>query len=142
MTPARASVAASVALAFAAGCADGAVARVLSPDGDTRLEVCLAGEARTADERMAGLRDRPPLSGDEGLLIVFPLEGEVCLVNDGVGYAIDAVYADDGGTVVAVEHDIPAGDATARCHDATRRVLEVRGGVAAEAAVGDRLVVE
>jgi uncharacterized membrane protein (UPF0127 family) len=98
--------------------------------------------AATADERRAGLRGHPPLGPDEGLLIVMPEPLEVCIVNDGVDFAIDAIYAADDGEVVAIERAIAAGDGTARCHPAVRRVLEVAAGVADPVAIGDLLVVD
>ena len=98
--------------------------------------------ATTADERARGLRGHAPLGDGEGLVIELPQALEVCIVNDGVDFAIDAVYAGDGGDVVALEPAIAAGDATARCHDGVARVLEVAAGVASEVAIGDVLVVE
>lgn len=134
-------VAAALALALLGGCAADALARIESPEGEKRLEVAVAHEARSAEERMRGLRGRS-IAEDEGLLIVFPAEGEVCIVNEGVDYAVDVVYADAEGTVVSVQRGVAAGDATSRCRMPTARVLEVRAGVAATVVSGDRLVVE
>lgn len=130
-----------LSLALFGGCAGDALARIESPEGEQRLEVAIAHEARSAEERMRGLRGRS-IADDEGLLIVFPSEGEVCIVNEGVDYAIDVVYANAEGTVISVQRDVPAGDATPRCRMPTSRVLEVRAGVAASVVSGDRLVVE
>jgi uncharacterized membrane protein (UPF0127 family) len=122
-----------------AGCGDAPLrVRVEAPDGGVALEV-RAGEAITAAERRAGLTAVPPLEIDEGLLLEFPIEGEVCLVNEGVPYAIDAVYVDSSARVVALERAIPADDPTFRCHLATRTVLEVVAGAAAEVALGDTM---
>ncbi|MFW5921207.1 MAG: DUF192 domain-containing protein [Polyangiales bacterium] len=118
-----------VAASLAAGCGCDRFARVVGPDDSERLHVC-AEVAETEEERRRGLKDRDSLAEDEGLLIVFPAEGEVCIVNEGVPFPIDVVYAAEGGEVVAVERDIPAGDSTARCHAPVERVLEVNAGVA------------
>lgn len=112
--------------------------RVIGPDGGERLSVC-AVVRDTAAGRRVGLRDVAVLPDDRGLLLVFPVEDEVCIVNDGVGYPIDVIHASTDGEVVAIERAIPAGDATARCHPATRQVLEVGAGVAARVMLGDRL---
>lgn len=121
------------------GCQDGApVARIDSPEGEERLTVRVE-LAVTAEERMRGLRDRNSLPEDQGLLLVFPVTGEVCVVNDGVPFAIDAVFVDAEGVVTAVERAIPADDPTPRCHPLTRRVLELAAGVAATVGTGDRL---
>ncbi len=130
-------------LAFVAlaGCACGGVtARVLSPEGSARLEVC-ATEARTPEERVRGLSKRTSLPSDEGLVIEFPAEGQACITNEPVPFPIDTVFASADGTVVAVEH-FAANEAPARCHDTTLDVLEVRAGVAASVAVGDHLTLQ
>ena len=112
--------------------------RVVGPDGAERLHAC-ASLAETAPERRRGLKDRESLGPNEGLLIVFPTEGEVCIENGGVAFAIDVVYLDASGEVVAVERDVPAGDDTARCHDPVQRVLELPAGAAGAVAEGDLL---
>ena len=73
---------------------------------------------------------------------VWPAEVEACIHNEPVAYAIDAIYAAATGTVVAVERELPAGDATVRCHEGVQRVLEVRARVAARVEPGDELVVQ
>ncbi|MFW6086283.1 MAG: DUF192 domain-containing protein [Myxococcota bacterium] len=131
-------------MAFCAlGCGEDAARRVRveSPAGELRLEV-FVDEARTAEERMQGLAGRDGLDPGEGLLLIFPAEGEVCIVNEAVPFAIDALFIDGAGTVGAVERHIPAGDSTARCHGATLEVLEVAAGVADPVRVGDQLVRE
>ncbi|MFW6050059.1 MAG: DUF192 domain-containing protein [Myxococcota bacterium] len=128
-------------LVLAGACGDGRPrAVVTSPEGEPRLEVAVE-IAETAEARMRGLRGWTALEPDEGLLLVFPTEGEVCLVNEDVPFAIDAVFADASGAVVAIEREVPAGDATPRCHPGTARVLEVAAGVAAPVAPDDLLVV-
>lgn len=115
----------------AAGCGCDRVARVIGPGDTERLYVC-ADIAETAEERRRGLRGRETLAPDEGLLIVFPTEGEVCISNDGVPFSIDVVYADRTDEVIAVEREVPADDPTPRCHAPVERVLEVPAGVATQ----------
>jgi len=113
----------------------------------TAAEVELGGAsfcvevARTEAERTRGLRGRAPLGPDEGLLLAFPVEDEICVVNDGVGFALDVAYASGEGTVVAIEREVPADDGTPRCHGSTRDVLEVPAGALSAAAVGDRMTI-
>jgi len=124
-----------------AACPDGNTVRVTverAGSGETVLAVD-AEVARTADERRAGLRGHAPLANGEGLLIEMPQPLDICIVNDGVDFAIDAIYAVDDGTVIAIERNIPAGDPTARCQSAVRWVLEVGAGGAAAVSAGDHL---
>lgn len=95
--------------------------------------------ASTEAERAQGLRGRDPLGPGEALLLEFSVEDEICIVNDGVSFAIDAAYADADGVVVALERAIAAGDPTPRCHARTQRVLETAAGELEAAEVGDRL---
>ena len=95
--------------------------------------------AETEAERTRGLRGREPLAPGEGLLLVFPVEDEICVVNDGVGFGIDVAYANAAGEVVALEREVGAGDGTPRCHGPTQDVLEVPAGALAGVAVGARL---
>ncbi|MCA9596431.1 MAG: DUF192 domain-containing protein [Myxococcales bacterium] len=104
----------------------------------TLLRVC--AEVRDTEAgRARGLSGHAPLAKDEGMLLDFPVEGEVCIVNTDVSFDIDVVYATDAGDVTAIE-TFAAGDAAPRCHPATRRVLEVSRGVAATVQTGDQLV--
>lgn len=115
------------------------LATVYSPDGDPVAEF-IVFEANTAAMRRDGLRVLDPLAPGTGLLLNFPVTGEVCIVNGGVSYAIDAVFiGDPGDVVVAVERGIPALDESARCIDNVHSVLEVRAGEAANVSLGDRL---
>lgn len=127
-------------LALTLACGDGVGVRI-ERAGDPVLEVC-AEVAETAEQRRAGLRGREPLESGEGLLLVMPEALETCIVNDGVAFAIDAIYAADDGAVIAVERDIPAGDPTARCHPSVRRILEVTAGVADPVEPGDLMRVD
>jgi len=110
-------------------------------DAAAVLDVC-AKLAVTEAERTEGLAKAPSLSESRGLLLVFPVEGEVCIQNGPVSFSIDEVFASDAGDVVAVERQVGAGDATARCHAGVRRVLEVNAGIADSVSVGDRLRLE
>ena len=100
------------------GCADDVVA-IGEP---VVLEVSVR-RAETAAERMAGLRGKR-LAPGEGLLLVFPVEDELCITNAGVEQAIDAVFIDGSAAVTRVERAIAAGDGTIRCATA-QWILEV-----------------
>lgn len=131
---------AALAVASLVGCAhDGCpTASVQAGDtGGTRLSVCVE-VAETDEERTNGLRGRG-LEDGEGLLLRFPVEDEVCIVNTGVPIAIDVLFADDEGEITALERNVRAGDPIVRCHPATRRVLEVRAGAAVDIRRGDVL---
>lgn len=129
-----------VALAlWLAACGADPIARVQAPDGEPRLRVHVQ-VARTAAERRQGLRGRASLGDDEGLWIAFPVEGEVCLVNDGVPFGVDALFVDAASTVTAVASLAPD-QATPVCGLA-RDVLELAAGRAASVEVGDRAVLD
>lgn len=104
------------------------------------LEVC-AEVASTEAARRQGLTSRSTLAEDEGLLLDFPFADEICIVNQGVGFAIDAIYVDPTDRVTRVERSIDAGDARPRCQPDTQRVLEVAAGVAALVTTDDELAV-
>ncbi len=93
--------------------------------------------ASTAAEREQGLRGRNTLDSGEALLISFPRATEACILNTGVTFAIDAVYAGENGSVRAIERAIPSNDDVVRCHPATLSVLEVGAGEAALIRLGD-----
>lgn len=101
------------------------------------LELC-AEVADTEAARAQGLSGREGLEDDEGLLLDFPIADEICIVNGGVSFPIDAVYIAPDDAVIAIASNIPAGDATARCIVNTQRVLEMKAGVSSRVAVGDR----
>lgn len=101
---------------------------VLEGDDDPVPRTFCADLATTAEERRRGLAGRQGLGPDEGLLLVFPTTGEVCIENGRVTFPIDAVFVDPAGQVVGVELEIPAGDGSARCVDGVERVLEVAAG--------------
>ncbi len=126
---------------FLVGCGcDGEVeVQVLSDSGQERLTVC-AALAQSASARKTGLRGSDGLANHQGLVLVFPAESEVCLVNQGVGFSIDAVLADEQGEVVGLERAIVADDPELRCHPQVLHVLEVAAGVARSVRLGDRLM--
>jgi uncharacterized membrane protein (UPF0127 family) len=131
------SLALARALALAAGCEDAAVVEVRGPLDELRLRAYV-DVARTAEERRDGLVGREGLAPSEGLLLEFPVEGEVCIQNGLVSFAVDAVFVDANDHVVAVEA-LPAGDPWVWCHAPVARVLEVAGRAALSVHVGDVL---
>lgn len=135
---ARAVSVLTASLPLLAACADLPLVEVRSPDGALRLRV-EAPLARTAEARREGLAGRDALDEGRGLLLVFPTEVEVCIANAQVGFAIDALFADAAGQVVAIERGIPAGDTASRCHQPVAQVLELADGVALSVQVGDVL---
>lgn len=113
---------------------------VVSRDGEAaRLRVRY--ELATSEQaRRDGLQTRLPLEPDEGLLLEFPLEGEVCIHNSAVPYPIDVVFAGADDRVVRDVLPFAAFDTAAICVASVKRVLEVRAGVGAGVVQGDRLV--
>lgn len=133
-------------LALSAACGDGSsnntvYVRLVDPSGMERLAVH-ADLAQDEEARRTGLKGHEPLPPGRGLLIVLPVEGEVCITNEQVSFAIDAIFASGDGFVVATETDIPAGQTTLLCHSNVRHILEVAAGQAAGVTVGDRLIVQ
>lgn len=120
----------SLALVLAACTGDPSVA-VRTAEGELRVRYHVE-VARTATERMTGLRGFEGLADDEGLWIEFPVEDELCIVSSGVSFAIDAAWV-RGGRVVAVE-TFAADEADPRCFIASE-VLEVAAGSPIE--IGD-----
>lgn len=129
----------AVLVLLSMSCADETRAVIISADGVPVLDVEIE-RAVTARERQTGLRGHAPLDAHESLLIELPAPTEVCIVNDGVAFAIDAVYLDDLDVVVAVARDIAAADPTPRCEKQIARVLELAAGAAHGVDPGDRLV--
>lgn len=97
-------------------------------EGELRFVVTVAEDE---DARRRGLMGSSRLEENEGLLLVFPGPSEVCLVNSGVDFAIDAVFivdGEDGGLRVGeVLAGIAANDPEPRCAEASY-VLEVDAG--------------
>jgi uncharacterized membrane protein (UPF0127 family) len=132
---------AHAALTASLGLAGGCVcAHEVSVESDavTRLRVCVE-IAESEDARREGLRGRRPLDADEGLLLVFPREDDVCLTNEGVTFAIDAVFVDTAG-VVRARASFSRDDGTLVCVSETQTVLEVARDVARDVRMGDRLI--
>lgn len=120
-------VAAIVVLALSTlGCDGRPRARIETAGGEVLLDVAVQ-VARDEDARRRGLRGRTSLAPDEGLWIAFPAEDEICLVNDGVPFAIDAILLRE--RVVSEVLSLEADDPTPRCARASE-VLEVAAGVA------------
>ncbi len=81
------------------------------------------------------------LPDHRGLLIVFPVVTEACIHNEGVPFALTALYlrGETEPRVIARE-DFAAGEEGARCHAEVRAVLEVTQATGAGVQVGDRVV--
>jgi len=119
---------------------DGARVRIAGADGEVSVDVC-AGLSITEDERRTGLLGRSSLDDGTGLLLVFPVTGEACITGEGMEFAIDVVFIDEGPRVVAVEA-LGAFDARSICEPGVRYVLEVSRGESGGAAPGDRVSIE
>jgi uncharacterized membrane protein (UPF0127 family) len=125
------------------GTADaGVVVHVEQADSGQVLIEAHADLAITADERRQGLRGHAPLAPGDALLLILPRELEICIVNNDVSFAIDAIYARGNGNILAVERNIPADDGTARCHLDVRWVVEIAAGEARVVEPGDRLIID
>lgn len=134
---ARRRLAGAAATSLLVACSASAPCRLDLRDAEGRLRASFAVEvAATAAARRQGLSGRA-LSPGEGLLIALPAEIEVCIDNGAVDYPIDAAFVRMTGEVAALERNLPAGDATPRCHPATRWILETRAHALAELQVGD-----
>lgn len=137
-------LAAAGALLSAYGCAPGGStlrATLVSPEGGIRAAFYVT-IARTEAARRRGLRDSPPLQMDEGLLLEFPVQDEVCISNTGVESDIDAVFINDERRVTRVISPVAANDPGPFCVEGTRSVLEVAVGAASEIEPGDQLRTE
>ncbi len=112
---------------------------VRSEGGEDTLRVCV-DRARTADERRVGLTGYAALAADAGLLLVFPLTGEVCISQAFVAFPIDVLFIDEEQKVVQVAANVAAGSEDLICVDRVRYVLEVAATAARNVSVGDRAV--
>ncbi|MFO0556104.1 MAG: DUF192 domain-containing protein [Polyangiaceae bacterium] len=129
-----------IALFAVAGC---------EPCDETRLQIRDASDnpvwdgcveiASTAAERRQGLAGRPSLDEDAGMLLVFPITGEVCISAEGMRFGLDVAFIDGEGRVLAVS-PLPIGS-PAICVGATRCVLEIGAGTG-NLQRGDRVVLE
>ncbi len=134
------------ACVLAAGCGTHAcdVEVTLRRDASTPplLTLC-ADVARTAEERRTGLARRSGLAIDEALLIVMPRQlDDVCITNQEVGFAIDAAFINEAGSISAIERDIAAGAIEGGCHDEVAFIVETAAGVMHEVEVMDRMTVQ
>ncbi|MCA9582827.1 MAG: DUF192 domain-containing protein [Myxococcales bacterium] len=120
------------------GCTSPAAVALVDESGTVPLEVFVTF-ARSENERREGLRALPPLGMDEGLLLEFPVTGEVCIDNGGVPYAIDVIFLGDDRHVMDIARNLEANASDPSCVEGTRSVLEVRGGVASAASPGAEL---
>lgn len=134
----RAALAISLGGWALTGCACASGTELTITSAGAELGLC-AEVAETEAERMRGLQGAEPLAPGEALLLPFPVEDRICIVNGGVGFAIDVLYASTDGTVVAIERGVPAGDETPRCHDGVRRVVETAASQLDGVSVGDAL---
>ncbi len=130
-------IAAAAALAAAGvGCVcDGRDVVVSDDNGAVVMAVC-AEVAVTEAARSEGLTGRAPLQPDEGLLLPLLAEGDVCVDNVDVDFAIDVVFVDGDDRVSAVARDVAAGDEALHCADAAIAIVEVAAGVADSVEVG------
>jgi uncharacterized membrane protein (UPF0127 family) len=90
----------------------------------------------TAADRARGLIGRDELSDREALWLEWPTDVEACIHNSGVTFAIDVLFVDSAGAIVAIERGVAAGDGAARCRRGVRHVLELRAQAAASVSVG------
>ena len=95
----------------------------LQMEGMAETTSLCAHEAITEEERKAGLLAYPPLQDNEALLIVFPMEGEVCITTEKMAYAIDVLFLNEEGLVVESGCDRDATEPIV-CVDGVKEVLE------------------
>ena len=113
-------------------------ALITNVEGERQLEVQI-DVAETASERAVGLSTYEALGPNQGLLLVFPSAGEVCITNRDVAFPIDAIFISANREVLHVQRTLPASDATVHCRPSTQLVLEVPAGTAARVSEGDSL---
>jgi uncharacterized membrane protein (UPF0127 family) len=102
-------------------------AQILDAQGQLLLEVFVDLVEDEAALR-EGLRAYPMLAVDEGLLLSFPVETNICITNSGVPYPIEALFVSAIRQVIAVE-SFSSGEPGPTCHAGTAMVLELRAGV-------------
>ncbi len=111
--------------------------------GKTTLQVELA---TTEDERQRGLSGRSSLGEGQGMFFVFDTPGNWGFWMKDMYFAIDIIWADQGGTIVAIEHNVePASFPKTFSPDALASyVLEVPAGYAKKKgiAIGQQIVVQ
>ncbi len=133
---------AALAATALSGCdpCEGARVRITGEDGETRVDVC-AEVADSEAELRAGLAGRPSLAEGTGLLLVFPVTGEVCITGEGMEFALDVVFVDEASRVTAVGA-LGASDPELLCEAGVFRVLEIAKGAAEGVAPGDRVTID
>ena len=124
-------------LSAAQGCGD-ATSQVTIVDAQGLVRLIVDVEtAETAMERSEGLSEHQALGPNEGLLLVFPTAGEVCITNRTVAFPIDVLFISADQQVIHIERELPSGDPGSYCHAPTWLVLELQAGAASEVAIGD-----
>lgn len=111
-----------------------------SPSG--RSTTVAVEVARTPDEQARGLMFRERLAPETGMLFVFPVAEEHSFWMQNTLIPLDMIFIDDTGTVVGIiERAEPLTTAMRSVGKASRYVLEVAGGLAAERGIrpGDRV---
>ncbi len=119
---------------------EGARVRIVGAGGDTRLDVC-AEVATSEVDRRAGLAGRPGLDDGAGLLMIFPVVGEVCITGENMRFPLDVVFV-DGSSHVTARGALGVDDPALICEPEIAQVLEVSAGIAGDVEVGDALNVE
>lgn len=130
------------ALLFVTAChpCDGARVRILDAQGEVRLDVCAEVATSEADRR-AGLAGRSGLPAGAGLLMDFPVTGEVCITGEEMRFPIDVVFVSGTGHVAALGA-LGADDPALLCEQGIERVIEVSAGAASDVEVGDEVTIE
>ena len=119
-----------------ASCGRPCTALEFQRSGTPRLRLC-AQRVTSESDRRRGLQGRAPLAPDEALILTAPVEDELCITNANVAFAIDAAFVSAAGEVVFVEQAIEPDDATLRCHQGTRDIIETAAGVLPRIEAGD-----
>jgi uncharacterized membrane protein (UPF0127 family) len=112
--------------------------QIRGPSGELELDI-LAEVAASAEDRITGLSKHDSLAPDEGLLLIFPAPTRACIRNESVRFPIDAIFASAEQRVIAIVRDLPAGDPSTHCHDATAFVLELPAHSSHPVHIGDTL---
>jgi uncharacterized membrane protein (UPF0127 family) len=88
--------------------------------------------ADTPALRVQGLSGRAPFSDDEGMLFVFPEDGDLPIWMKDMNFALDIIWIDQAGRIVHIEPSVQP-DSYPRIYKAgtpARYVLELRAGFA------------
>jgi uncharacterized membrane protein (UPF0127 family) len=110
--------------------------------GETRLREIPVELARSDLQRRRGLAERPCMQPGWGMLFVHQDEEVLTYTVEKMRFAIDIVFADADGVVVAVREGLePGSPEPVRSGGAAKYALEVASG-SVEVLAGDRLVVD